>query len=180
MRRLLAALTALALAAPAEASAGEFDPSKEFELKAWVPIHLGPLDLSINKAVVYLFIGTALTCLLGIGLMRWRLRPVPGRRETIGELIYDIAQTQVAEMGLPSKAIKLWFPYVATLLLFIWSLNVISFVPLPLTGETWHGIPVFGIYAATSSLSVTRASAGTGRSSTSVPGSRPCRRRCCR
>ena len=157
MRRLLAALTALALAAPAEASAGEFDPSKEFELKAWVPIHLGPLDLSINKAVVYLFIGTALTCLLGIGLMRWRLRPVPGRRETIGELIYDIAQTQVAEMGLPSKAIKLWFPYVATLLLFIWSLNVISFVPLPLTGETWHGIPVFGIYAATSSLSVTLA-----------------------
>jgi F-type H+-transporting ATPase subunit a len=30
-------------------------------------------------------------------------------------------------------------------------------VPLPLSGETWHHIPVWGIYAATSSLSVTLA-----------------------
>src|SRR4029078_1182537 len=31
------------------------------------------------------------------------------------------------------------------------------FIPLPLTGETWHHVPVWGIYAATSSLSVTLA-----------------------
>jgi len=35
--------------------------------------------------------------------------------------------------------------------------NFLGFIPLPITGETWHGIPVFGIYAATSSLSVTLA-----------------------
>ena len=35
--------------------------------------------------------------------------------------------------------------------------NLIGFIPLPLTGETWHGFPVWGIYAATSSLSVTLA-----------------------
>jgi F-type H+-transporting ATPase subunit a len=70
-------------------------------------------------------------------------------------VIYDIAQTQVAETGLPSKAIARWFPYVATLLLFIFVLNLISFLPLPFTGETYHHIPVFGIYAATSSISVT-------------------------
>jgi F-type H+-transporting ATPase subunit a len=34
---------------------------------------------------------------------------------------------------------------------------MIGFIPLPLTGETWHHIPVWGIYAATSSLSVTLA-----------------------
>jgi F-type H+-transporting ATPase subunit a len=34
---------------------------------------------------------------------------------------------------------------------------MLGFIPLPLTGETWHGIPVWGIYAATSSLSVTLA-----------------------
>src|SRR5258707_2154193 len=49
------------------------------------------------------------------------------------------------------------FPYVATLLLFIFVVNLIGFIPLPLTGETWHGVPVWGIYAATSSLSVTIA-----------------------
>jgi len=33
----------LALLAPATASAEDFDPSTEFKLKDWVPIHLGPL-----------------------------------------------------------------------------------------------------------------------------------------
>ena len=123
------------------------------------PIHLGPLDLSITKAVVYLMIGTvaddrardqpdALRVTSGSEL---------GRRQSIGEQIYEIAQTQVAEQGLPTKAIGRWFPYVATLMLFIWVVNMLGFIPLPLTGETWHGVPTWGIYAATSSLSVTLA-----------------------
>ena len=153
--RILTAALTVALLAPASASAAEFDPSDEFKLKDWVPIHLGGLDLSINKAVVYLLVGAATTCLLGVGLMRWRIGLKPGRRQTVGELIYDIAQTQVAETGLPSKAINLWFPYCATIMLFIFVLNLISFLPLPFTGETYHHIPVFGIYAATSQISVT-------------------------
>jgi F-type H+-transporting ATPase subunit a len=43
------------------------------------------------------------------------------------------------------------------MLLFIWVVNMIGFIPLPLTGEKWHGVPTWGIYAATSSLSVTLA-----------------------
>jgi F-type H+-transporting ATPase subunit a len=155
MRRLLLALSAAALLAPADALArGTFDPSTEFEQHDWIPIHLGPLDLSVTKAVVYLWLGAALTIALGLFFMRGKTL---NRRQTIGEGIYEIAQTQVAEQGLPSKAIGLWFPYVATLMLFIWTVNIIGFIPLPITGETWHGIPVWGIYAATSSLSVTLA-----------------------
>jgi F-type H+-transporting ATPase subunit a len=158
MRRLWIAslgviLGAVWLPGPALAR-GEFDPSREFEQHDWVPIHLGPLDLSITKAVVYLMLGTVVTILLGLFLMRGRTL---NRRRTVGEQIYEIAQTQVAEQGLPSKAIGRWFPYVATLMLFIWVVNLLGFIPLPLTGETWHGIPVWGIYAATSSLSVTLA-----------------------
>ena len=155
MRRWLFALSLAALALPNPAFArGHFDPTTEFEQHKWIPIHLGPLDLSITKAVVYLFIGSALTILLGLVLMRGATLT---RRGTVGEQIYEIAQTQVAEQGLPSKAIGRWFPYVATLMLFIWVVNMIGFVPLPLTGERWHGIPTWGIYAATSSLSVTLA-----------------------
>ncbi len=155
VNRLVVALSLLVLAAPTPALAkGDFDPSEEFQLDAWVSLHLGPLDMSINKAVVYLFLGAGLTCLMGILLMRWRVGTSPGRRQTVGEMLYDIAQTQVAEMGLPSKGIGLWFPYVASLMLFIWTINMLGFLPLPLTGETWHHIPVWGIYAATSSLSV--------------------------
>jgi F-type H+-transporting ATPase subunit a len=145
----------LALAAPGAASArGEFDPSKEFEQHDWLPIHLGPLNLSITKAVAYLLIGSGLTILLGMTVMRVKM---PGRRQAVGEMIYEIAQTQVAEQGLPHKAISRWFPYVASLMLFIWTVNMLGFIPLPLTGETWHHVPVWGIYAATSSLSVTLA-----------------------
>ena len=155
LRRLVIALTAFALLVPANAFArGEFDPTKEFEQHEWIPIHLGPLNLSVTKAVVYLWIGAALTILLGLVLMRGKTL---NRRQTAGEQIYEIAQVQVAEQGLPAKAIGRWFPYVASLMLFIFTVNLIGFIPLPLTGETYHGVPVWGIYAATSSLSVTLA-----------------------
>jgi F-type H+-transporting ATPase subunit a len=153
--RLLCLVALTTLAAPAAASArGTFDPSIEFEQHDWIPIHLGPLDLSVTKAVVYLWLGAILSILLGVVLMRGRGKL--DRRETTGELIYDIAQTQVAEQGLPSKHVKRWFPYVATLMIFIFMINLIGFIPLPF-GEHYHGLPQFGIYAATSSLSVTLA-----------------------
>jgi F-type H+-transporting ATPase subunit a len=158
VKRLVAALSLLALAVPAPALAkGEFHPEEEFELHDWVPIHLGPLDLSINKAVVYLLLGCLCTILLAWFLMRYKLTTEPDRRQTVGEWVYDIAQNQVAAQGLPTKGMRTWFPYVFALMLFIWVVNMLGFIPLPLTGETWHGIPVWGIYAATSQLSVTLA-----------------------
>jgi F-type H+-transporting ATPase subunit a len=154
-RLVIPGAVGLALALPSNALAkGEFHPEEEFEQHAWVPIHLGPLDLSITKAVAYLLLGTFLTILLGTVLMRG---PRLNRRGALGELMYEVAQTQVAEQGLPEKGISLWFPYVASLMLFIFVVNLISFIPLPISDEKWHGIPTFGIYAATSSLSVTLA-----------------------
>ncbi len=156
--RILLACAALALLAPPAALArGNFDPTTEFQQHDWIPIHLGPIDLSITKAVVYLMLGALLTIAIGIFTMRSRLALLPGKRQTIGEALYELAQTQIAEQGLPTKAIGRWFPYVASLLLFIFAVNLLGFIPLPVTGETWHHIPTWGIYAATSSLSVTLA-----------------------
>jgi F-type H+-transporting ATPase subunit a len=164
VKRALALVTTLALIAPQVALAAEeeeFDPSVEFEQHEWIPIHIGPVDLSITKAVAYLMLGSVITMALGIVLMRWKTSIDPDRRQSAGELIYDIAQTNVAEQGLPSKAINRWFPYVASLLLFIFVVNLIGFIPLPLSDETFHlfglELPTLGIYAATSSLSVTLA-----------------------
>jgi F-type H+-transporting ATPase subunit a len=155
MKRLFVLSTFMALALPQTALAkGEFHPDEEFEQHAWVPIHIGGLDLSITKAVAYLLLGALVTIVGGLFFMRGRTLT---RRGTTGELLYDIAQTQVAEQGLPSKAISRWFPYVATLMLFIFVVNLLGFIPLPLSDEKWHGLPTFGIYAATSSLSVTLA-----------------------
>jgi F-type H+-transporting ATPase subunit a len=168
VRRLSVVALTLWLAVPSVALAAteteeEFNPEHDFEIGEWIPIHLGPLDLSINKAVAYLILGTIVTIALGLFLMRARIGPKNevGRRQAVGELIYDIAQTQVAEQGLPHKAIGRWFPYVASLMLFIWVVNMLGFIPLPLSTETFDlfgvELPTLAIYAATSSISVTLA-----------------------
>ena len=168
MKRALAVVTLLALTLPslAFAQSGEeetkFDPSHEWELQTWGPeLKIGPIDMSINKAVAYLILGTVCSILLGIVLMRVKPGRGPNRRQALGETIYEVAQVQVAEQGLPTRAIGRWFPYVATLMVFIWTINILGFIPLPLSDERWHvggiGIPTFAIFAATSTLSVTLA-----------------------
>jgi F-type H+-transporting ATPase subunit a len=156
-------LPQVALASSAENGEEEFNPEHDFEVGEWVPIHIGPLDLSINKATAYLILGTVVTIALGLFLMRARIGPKNevGRRQAVGEMIYEVAQVQVAEQGLPHKAIGRWFPYVASLMLFIWVINMLGFIPLPLSNETFEifgvELPTLAVYAATSSISVTLA-----------------------
>ena len=140
----------------------EFDPAHEWELQHWGPeLKLGPIDMSINKAVAYLILGTIVSMAIGIFFMRIVKSGPPGRRQAVGETIYEIAQVQVAEQGLPHKAIGRWFPYVASLMVFIWVINVLGFIPLPLSDERFEifgvELPTLAIFAATSTLSVTLA-----------------------
>ena len=151
---LFLALPSVALAATSEGGEEEFDPAHEWEFETWVDL---PFGLDINKAVAYLILGTIVTCALGIFLMRVKFGKEPTKRQALGEMVYEIAQVQVAEQGLPTKAISRWFPYVASLMLFIWTVNMLGFIPLPLSDETWHGVPTLAIFAATSTLSVTLA-----------------------
>ena len=168
MKRALAVVTLLALTLPslALAQSGEeetkFDPSHEWELQTWGPeLKIGPIDMSFNKAVAYLVLGSVCSILLGLVLMRVRTGRGPNRRQALGETIYEVAQVQVAEQGLPTKAIGRWFPYVATLMIFIWVVNMLGFIPLPLSDERWEiggiEVPTLAIFAATSTLSVTLA-----------------------
>ena len=153
-------LPAVALAAD-QTDAEEFNPADEWELQEWIPIHLGPLDMSINKAVAYLLLGALCSILLGIVLMRVKVGSDPNRRQALGEMLYEVAQVQVAEQGLPTKAIGRWFPYCASLMIFIWVVNMLGFIPLPLSDEKVSiggvELPTLAIFAATSTLSVTLA-----------------------
>jgi F-type H+-transporting ATPase subunit a len=167
VKRILALAVLVALVLPSVALAAgsddtEFDPSEEWNLKTWGPdLKIGPIDMSINKAVAYLMLGTLVSIVIGIAFMRIRPGRGPNRRQALGEAIYEIAQVQVAEQGLPTKAIGRWFPYVATLMIFIWVVNILGFIPLPLSDERWHvagiSVPTLAIFAATSTLSVTLA-----------------------
>ena len=169
MKRMLALATGLFLLLPAVALAADetstsekkFDPSEEWTLHPWISIHIGPLDMSINKAVVYLMLAALLSLLLGIFLMRVKTGKDPDRKQALGEIIYEVARVQVAEQGLPAKAMRTWFPYCASLMIFIWVVNMLGFIPLPLSDEKVHiagvEVPTLAIFAATSTLSVTLA-----------------------
>ncbi len=172
MRRRLYALATLvllgllalpALAAGAEeGSNGEedFDPALEFALEPYISIELGPLDLSINKAVIYL-IGASLICIgVGLAVVRKGLAMKPVGGQNVVEMMYEFSESQIARPTLPerNRTFERYFPLIATLFLFILVSNVFSFIPFPVSHESGVfplGIPDLGLYAATANINVT-------------------------
>jgi F-type H+-transporting ATPase subunit a len=157
-----AAALAFALAVPAQALAAsepKTDPTKEFILQPWIEIpKIGPIDLSITKAVFYLIVSTAIL-LAGALLVARHLKLHPKRLQAFVEIIYDFSESQIGRASLPGKTYTTWFPYLATLFLFIWINNMISYLPLPVDTEHKIGgwLPTPSFYATTSNISVTLA-----------------------
>jgi F-type H+-transporting ATPase subunit a len=140
----------------------EFDPVAEFTEFLDHPYVNLPLGLDINKGVVYLWLSAALAVGLTLFVVRRGLRVRPDRKQTTMELIYEASQEQIAKQGLPPEGMRLWFPYVAALFVFVWAMNIIGFLPLPFGTEHKFDlfgleIPEFQIYAATANLMVTLA-----------------------
>jgi F-type H+-transporting ATPase subunit a len=152
---------ALALVAPSLALAKEpkVDPTKEFLLHPYIRIKpFSWLDLSISKAVIYLIAAGIISVVVPMLIIRGGLRQKPGRAQAVIEIVYDFAETSIGRASLPEKVFKTWFPYIASLFVFIWISNLISYIPLPFdTEHKWHGVPGLTLYAATANLSVTLA-----------------------
>jgi F-type H+-transporting ATPase subunit a len=135
-----------------------FKPQNEFKLEEWIGIHLGSVDLSINKAVLYLFLASGLT----IFTMTWiakRMQQKPNRVQVAVEVAYDLTKNTIVGGSLDKKMAARWFPFIAALFFWIWFSNMIGFLPLPTNTEhtfTVFGaeIPSFAIYAATANLSI--------------------------
>jgi len=141
-----------------EGKNNDFKPQNEFKLEPWIELKIGGLDLSFNKAVLYLLI----TCTLTIGAMVYvarRMQDKPNRVQTIVEGAYDLTYNQIARNNMPSQAAAKWFPLVATLFFFIWFSNMLGYIPLPVNSEETIdvfglAIPAFSLYAATANLSI--------------------------
>ncbi len=94
---------------------------------AWViPLHIGPVDISINKAVWFLWIGAAITFLI-MFLGSRALKNRPGAYQVIVEEIYGFGRNnlggQVGEEG------RKWFPYTLSIFVFLLVLNIIGLFP---------------------------------------------------
>lgn len=139
------------------AAPGEFKPVDEFINTYWSSYLVGPVEIGISKAVIYLWLAVLVAVVLTLWIVRGGLRTNPNRTQSVVEVLYTFSETNIGQATLPKVAYVRWFPYVASLFVFIWVLNMISFIPLPLDTHNplWGSIPGLTIYAATSNLSVT-------------------------
>ncbi len=138
-------------------SESEFKPVDEFINTYWTSFSLGPVEIGISKAVIYLWIAVVVAVGLTLWIVRGGLRTDPKRTQSVVEVLFTFSETNIGQATLPKVAYVRWFPYVASLFVFIWVLNMVSFIPLPLDTHNplWGPIPGLTIYAATSNLSVT-------------------------
>jgi len=135
-----------------------FEPQNEFKLEAWIPIEIGGIDFSINKAVLYLILASVLTVFTMVWISR-RMVQKPNRVQTAIEVAYDMTKNNITGGNLDPKTAARWFPFLAALFFWIWFSNIIGFIPLPTNTE--HAVNVFGleipafaIYAATANISI--------------------------
>jgi len=136
----------------------EFKPQNEFKLEPWLSIKVGGIDFSINRAVFYLALASALTISVMVWISR-RMQQKPNRVQIAMELAYDLTRNNITGANLEQRVATRWFPFLATLFFFLWFSNVIGYLPLPTnTAETVNifglELPTFAIYAATANISV--------------------------
>jgi F-type H+-transporting ATPase subunit a len=135
-----------------------YQPQNEFKLDPWVTIKIGSLDMSINKAVLYLVLATALTVWAMVYVAK-RMQDKPNRVQTAVESIYDLTYTNITRGNMDEEMARKWFPFIGALFLWILFSNLLGYIPLPTnTLERFNifgaHIPSFAIYAATANISI--------------------------
>ncbi len=136
----------------------EFQPQNEFKLDDWIPIHIGSLNMSINKAVLYVFLATAITVWAMVYIAK-RMQDRPNRVQTAVETIYDLTYRNITRGNMDERMALKWFPFIGALFLWILFSNLLGYIPLPTNSlEKFNifglEIPGFAIYAATANISI--------------------------
>jgi F-type H+-transporting ATPase subunit a len=104
----------------------EESPLHPFELHEWIPISLGGFDISVNKAVVMMWIVVSLAAVFMVIAGSAR-KLVPGKLQSIAELMVDFIRSMILDtMG---KEGMRFFPLIATLFLFILFCNLLGLIP---------------------------------------------------
>jgi F-type H+-transporting ATPase subunit a len=132
----------------------EFQIQNEFKLVNWLSLGL----LSINRAVVYLFLAALATTLTMIWIAN-RMHARPNKVQTGTEVLFGLMRDNITRGNMPDSMAARWFPFCGTLFLFIWYSNLIGYLPLPTNTEEKFNlfgahIPSFALYAATANISV--------------------------
>ena len=106
--------------------AAEHSPLAQFKVEPIVPLHIGGVDISYTNASLMMTIVVVLIAGLLL-LATYRARLVPGRLQSVAELVYEFTDRMVDEnLGAEGRA---FFPFVFSLFMFLLFGNLISLVP---------------------------------------------------
>jgi len=102
------------------------DPLHPFELHALIPLSLFGLDISLNKAVVMMFVAVALV--IGLLVRAGSSRQlVPTRLQSLAEILVEFIRGMIREtMGQEGMR---FFPLVSSLFFFILFCNLLGLIP---------------------------------------------------
>ena len=114
-------------------------PLSQFEIKRWVPIEIGDVDVSLTNSAAFMVLTVVA---IGVFLILGMRRPamVPGRWQSMVELSYvfiaNLVKDTVGTEGRP------YFPFIFTVFMFVLVGNLIGMVPYGFT-FTSHIIVTF-------------------------------------
>lgn len=121
----------------------EHNPLEHFQLYKLFDLHLFGLDISVNKAVLMMWLVCVMVILFFLAAGR-TVKLIPTRIQSLAEIAMDFLRNMVME-NMGEEGLK-FIPFVATLFFFILFSNLLGLIP--------------GLYTVTSQLIVTAAFAG--------------------
>jgi F-type H+-transporting ATPase subunit a len=119
----------------------EHSPLAQFEIKRWIPLRIGDLDVSFTNSSAFMVLAVACICLfLFVGMRRRAL--VPGRWQSMVEMSYlfiaNLVRDTVGPGGRP------YFPFIFTVFMFVLFGNLLGMVPYAFT-FTSHIVVTFAM-----------------------------------
>ena len=116
-------------------------PLAQFEIKRWVPIKIGELDISFTNSSTFMVLTVVVvSAFLILGMRRNAM--IPGRWQSMVELLYifiaNLLRDTVGKEGRP------YFPFIFTVFMFILVGNLLGMLPYSFT-FTSHIIVTFAM-----------------------------------
>ena len=116
------------------------NPLHHFEIHPIFHMSLMGFDISINKAVIAMWVGLSIMFGLFMLVVKSGVRIIPGKLQVVAELALGFIMDMVEEFIGKKEAPK-YFPFIATIFFFVLACNLVGMIP--------------GSYTITSQLVVT-------------------------
>ncbi|MEE3165809.1 MAG: F0F1 ATP synthase subunit A [Pseudomonadota bacterium] len=117
------------------------DPMHQFEIKKYIDLNLGGLDISFTNSSLFMLIAVTAISFFMIFSMR-KNSIIPSRLQSVVEISYEFVSNMVRQ-NVGSQG-KTYFPFIFTIFMFVLFLNMLGMIPYGFT-VTSHIAVTFGL-----------------------------------